>query len=68
MELTKKQIERQDFVDNEIQNLIQKLNPTYHEIAWNIEHISEIREILRELYTEKLNFCDENSFYPFLNR
>jgi DNA polymerase sigma len=66
MELTKKQIERQDFVDNEIQNLIRKLNPTNSEIEWNIENISEIREILRKIYKEKSNMFDENCFYAFL--
>lgn len=66
MELTKQQIKRQDFVDNTIQNLIQKLNPTEFEIDWNIENIAEIREVLRKIYVSKLNLCDENSFYPFL--
>jgi len=67
MELSKKQIERQDFVDNEIQNLIEKLNPTNIKIDWNIENIAEIREIFRKLYSEKLNLCSENEFYPFIN-
>ena len=39
MELTKENIERQDFVDNEIQKLIEKLNPHEESINWNIENI-----------------------------
>jgi len=35
--LTKKQIERQDFVDNEIYELVQTLNPSGQVIDWNIE-------------------------------
>jgi len=66
MELTNREIERQDFVDNEIQNLIEKLNPTDVTIDWNIENIAEIREIIRKLFTEKLNLCTENEFYPFI--
>jgi len=68
MKLTKTQIKRQDFVDNKIQQLIEDLNPSENEIKWNIEYISEIREILRLIYTEKLQICNENSFYPFFNK
>ncbi len=39
MELTNKQIKRQDFVDNRIFELIQKLNPSQIEINWDIEII-----------------------------
>ena len=63
MELTKKQIERQDFVDNEIYNLIRKLNPTNIEIDWDIEYISNIRDELINVYADKIENFDESEFY-----
>jgi hypothetical protein len=65
-ELTELQIERQDFVDNEIQNLINRLNPSNKAIDWNIEYISRIRDTIKDLFTQELSLCDENTFYPFL--
>jgi len=41
MELTQKQIERQDFVDNSIFALLQTLNTTDKLIDWDIEIIAE---------------------------
>lgn len=66
MELTDKEIKRQDFVDNEIQQLLEKLNPTNQFIDWNIENISKIREVIKNLLVEKLNLCNEQNFYPFI--
>ncbi|GMO55941.1 MAG: hypothetical protein Ta2C_11180 [Candidatus Endomicrobiellum trichonymphae] len=66
VELTETQIARQDFVDNEIYNLIKKLNPSDKSITWDIEHITKIRDVLNKLYTSDLSLCDENVFYPFL--
>lgn len=66
MELTNKEIKRQDFVDNEIQQLLEKLNPTKQFIDWNIENISEIREVIKNIFIEKLNLCNEQNFYPFI--
>jgi len=56
-------IDQQDFVDNAIFSLIQELNPSKKEIKWDIEPISEIRDVLIKLYTE-LNLCAEDEFYP----
>jgi hypothetical protein len=41
--LNEDQIKRQDFVDNEIYNLINRLNPSKREIDWDIG-----REVLRK--------------------
>lgn len=38
-ELTEEQIKRQDYVDNAIYQLIQSVNPTDKDIAWDIEMI-----------------------------
>ena len=43
-ELNQHQIERQDFVDNAIFNLLQSLNPTDKEIQWDIEIIGDVRK------------------------
>ncbi len=64
--LTKKQIERQDFVDNEIYELVQTLNPSGQVIDWNIEMIAPLREHIREWIVERDKATDENSFYPYI--
>ena len=46
-ELTDKQIDRQDFVDNAVYQLIQKVNPTDIFIEWDIEVIGEIRDVIK---------------------
>jgi len=65
-ELTDKQIERQDFVDNAIFNLIQSLNTTDKAIDWNIEMIGEIRDVVAEWMIDRLEITDEQNFYPYV--
>jgi hypothetical protein len=65
MELNKKQIERQDFVDNSIFELLQNLNPTTNEFDWDIEMISDIRDTIQCYVIKKTN-CSEQEFYPFI--
>jgi len=60
----KRKIEKWDFVDNAIYNLIQELNPSTKKIEWDIKPISEIRETLVKLYVHELKLCTENQFYP----
>jgi len=66
--LSDKQIERQDFVDNSIYELICQLNPNQYKIEWDIEHIAEIREIIRRHIVDDLRMCEENEFYPFIDQ
>ena len=61
----KEKIEQWDLVDNAIFDLIQTLNPKGAEIEWDIEPISEIRQILADFYVEKLKLCTEYEFYPY---
>lgn len=61
--LTKKQLERQDFVDNTIFELIQTLNPTDEEIEWDIDFIGEIRDVIQSQFID-MEICDEQTFYP----
>ena len=66
-ELTDKQIDRQDFVDNAIFQLVQTINPTDRSIEWNIEMIGEIRDVIREWIVERMKMTDEQNFYPYLD-
>lgn len=65
-ELTKQQIARQDFVDNQIFNLINSLLPKSKQIEWDIELIGEAREFLRLEIVDELKIIDEDKFYPFM--
>ncbi len=63
-ELTKKQIERQDFVDNQIFELMQKLLPTSEQIDWDIEVIGAVRDVAREQIVNNQKLASEAKFYP----
>ena len=76
-ELTLNQIKRQDFVDNEIFDLIKRLNPTDEDIfEWDIDYISRIRDIIfsYHLYYRSINILEqpkqldelEMKFYPYI--
>ena len=65
-ELTSGQIKRQDYVDNAIYQLIREINPVDKEIAWDIEMIGEIRDVVREWMVERLKITDEQGFYAYL--
>ena len=66
-ELTKKEIRRQDFVDNAIFDLIKELNLSSKEIDWNIEMIGEIRDIITDWSVNKSKMCTEQEFYPYID-
>ena len=66
MELTKAQIDRQDFVDNAIFSLLQDLNPSNEEINWDIEFIGELRDLIKNRFLE-LHLCNIDDFYPEIN-
>lgn len=65
MSLTEQQIERQDFVDNAIFNLINELIPSSKEMEWDIELIGEVRDAILTKLVEK-GFCSEQEFYPYI--
>ncbi len=65
-ELSEEQIERQDYVDNAVYELIKKINPTDKHIEWDIELIGEVRDSIIECLVQKLGITDEQNFYPFL--
>jgi len=61
---TEDQINRQDFVDNEIYDLVKRLNPSTSEIEWNIEMIADIRDTIQHWLVDKYKIVDELEFYP----
>jgi len=63
--LTNRDIERQDFVDNTIYELINLINPSVKNIEWDIEIIGEVRDTLNYILTKKLATCSEQEFYPY---
>lgn len=65
MELTKQQIERQDFVDNAIFNLINELIPSDKEMEWDIEFIGVVRDAIQTRLVEK-GICSEQEYYPYI--
>lgn len=65
-ELTDEQIKRQDFVDNAVYHMIREVNPTGKMIAWNIEMIGDVRDVIRQWLVERMNITSEQSFYPYL--
>jgi len=67
MELTKKQIERQDFVDNMIFDLLKTLNPTNKQLDWDIEMIAVIRDMISDYFVD-IEICKEQEFYPSFDK
>lgn len=65
MELNIKQIERQDFVDNSIFELLKNLTPTGKDFDWDIEMIAAIRDIIQYHIIKKTK-CSEQEFYPYI--
>jgi hypothetical protein len=65
-ELTAVELERQDYVDNEVYRLIVALGPEKASIPWNIEMIGAIRDELRTWIVERLRLCSEEEFYPYV--
>jgi hypothetical protein len=63
--LTKKQIQRQDFVDNAVFDMLKLINPSRKRLDWDIELIAEVRETARRVLQDKLKIR-EQKFYPFI--
>jgi len=61
---TEDQIKRQDFVDNQIYDLVTRLVPLAKEIEWNIEMIGDIRDTIQHWLVDKYGIVDELEFYP----
>jgi hypothetical protein len=64
-QFTEKQIKRQDFVDNEVFELIQRLVPSA-KIEWDIEMIGNVRDSIQTQLVDKQKLMSEVIFYPYL--
>jgi len=62
--LSEGQLRRQDFVDNEIYDLVKRLVPSKREIDWNIEMIADIRDTIQHWLVDRHKIVDELEFYP----
>jgi DNA polymerase sigma len=62
--LSEGQIKRQDFVDNEIYDLVKRLIPSSREIKWNIEMIGDIRDTIQHWLADRYKIVDGLEFYP----
>ena len=61
---TEDQIKRQDFVDNQIYDLVKRLTPSKREIEWNIEMIGDIRDTIQHWLVDRYKIVEELEFYP----
>ena len=61
---TEDQIKRQDFVDNQIYDLVKRLIPASIEIEWDIEMIGDIRDTIQHWLVDRYKVVDELEFYP----
>jgi len=61
---TRKELDRQDFVDNEIFELIQKLLPAGRKLKWDIEMIGFVRDAVQDQIINKRG-VSKNKFYPY---
>ena len=66
IKLTKQQIRRQDFVDNNIFELLQKFLPPSKTMEWDIEAIATIRDVIQEQIVDKQELMSEVQFYPYI--
>jgi len=62
--LSEGQIKRQDFVDNQIYDLVKRLIPSTGEIGWDIEMIGDIRDTIQHWLVDRYKIVDELEFYP----
>jgi len=61
---TEDQIKRQDFVDNQIYDLVKRLVPSAREIDWDIEMIGDIRDTIQHWLVDRYKIVGELEFYP----
>ena len=66
-ELTKKQIDRQDAVDNAIQELLEELSgKKFPCLDWDTEVVGIIRDAVQEVICDKMKLMSPMDFYPFM--
>ena len=65
-ELTRNELERQDFVDNRIFELLRSVNPSMRSLRWNIEMIGDVRDVIETWLVHRHQCCSSQAFYPYL--
>ncbi len=65
-ELTDEQLERQDFVNGEIFELVRRIDPSGQFNEWNVELIGDIRDVINHWLVEHFKICDDMAFYPYV--
>ena len=65
MELSNKQIKRQDYVDNATFAFINSLIPNDKQLDWDIESIAIVRDTVCKVLIDK-QVCTEQEFYPYI--
>ncbi len=63
--LANEQLERQDFVDNKIFELIQELASSGEHLEWDIEMIGAARDAIENQLVER-DIMSEDEFYPYI--
>lgn len=66
-ELSAAELERQDYVDNEVYRLIVALAPEKASIPWDMEMIGNIIDELEIWIVDRLRLCSEKEFYPYVD-
>ena len=61
---TEDQLKRQDFVDNQIYDLMKRLVPSKREIEWDIEMVGDVRDTIQHWLVDRYKIVDELEFYP----
>ena len=51
-------------MDNEIFDLVTRLNPSTKKIEWNIEMIADIRDAIQHWLVDRYKIVGELEFYP----
>jgi hypothetical protein len=62
--VSEEQLKRQDFVDNQIYDLVNLLIPSTREIEWDIEMIADIRDTIQYWLVDRYKIVNELEFYP----
>jgi len=63
-DFSREELAQQDFIDNSIMELINKVNPSPVKIDYDGQIVSKIRNSLIEVFTRDLDLCTERGFYP----
>jgi hypothetical protein len=63
-EFSREELDKQDFIDNSIMELLNKVNPSEMTLYYNGNIVAKIRDALIEIFTKDLSLCTERAFYP----